>query len=186
MVTTNTTDMQAIFERLSQAALIPEAGSDGASCTVNRDDLSSLLLAYRLELGNQNKELPTAELEPTATSKSETDPLTKKWLSDTIDVLTPTADDYDNADYEFFAVKGLDPAKVRLAVSQLPELNCWCLCLYDERDLWFRCGDRTDTPKELDGLPTSWRDDCGKALMHGYESPADWIKAITQQLENKQ
>ena len=185
MVTTNTTDMQATFDRLSQAALTSETDGDGVTCTVQRDDLSSLLLAYRLELGNQNKELPEPEPESSSTppSKGECDAQTKKWLSDVADVVTPTSDGYDHAEYVFYAVKGLDPTKIRLAISQLAESNCWFLCLYDDRDLWFRCGDRSDTPKELDGLPTSWRDDCGDVLTYGYETPADWIKAIAKHVE---
>ncbi|MEZ8719695.1 hypothetical protein AB6D66_01360 [Vibrio pomeroyi] len=73
MVTTNTTDMQATFQRLSQAALTSETGGDGGTFSVLRDDLSSLLLAYRLELGNQNKELPEPEAEPTSPSQDDSD-----------------------------------------------------------------------------------------------------------------
>ena len=73
MVTTNTTDMQATFQRLSQAALTSETGGDGVTCSVLRDDLSSLLLAYRLELGNQNKKLPQPKAEPTSPSQDDTD-----------------------------------------------------------------------------------------------------------------
>ena len=45
---TNTESVKAAFERLSGAVL----GAGGPDCTVNKDDLATLLLAYRLELGN--------------------------------------------------------------------------------------------------------------------------------------
>lgn len=47
---TNSPEVQAAFNRLSQAALCQPDGE--TQCSVERNDLSTILLAYRLELGN--------------------------------------------------------------------------------------------------------------------------------------
>ncbi|HBC3592452.1 TPA: hypothetical protein KDZ08_004327 [Vibrio parahaemolyticus] len=60
MVTTNTTNLSSVFTRLARAALGNE--SDLSTCEISKNDLSTLLMAYRFELGNQNKELPVDEL----------------------------------------------------------------------------------------------------------------------------
>ncbi|EHK2887973.1 hypothetical protein J7G16_002816 [Vibrio parahaemolyticus] len=50
---TNSESVMAAFKRLSAAAL----GSDGGeTCQVNRNDLSTILMAYQLELMNQDKQ----------------------------------------------------------------------------------------------------------------------------------
>ncbi|HBK7909249.1 hypothetical protein H8F18_23235 [Vibrio fluvialis] len=60
MVTTNTTNISQVFTRLARAALGNE--SDKSTCEISKNDLATLLMAYRFELGNQNKELPVDEL----------------------------------------------------------------------------------------------------------------------------
>lgn len=47
---TNSPEVQAAFNRLSQAALCQPDGE--TQCTVKRNDLSTILLAYQLEQGN--------------------------------------------------------------------------------------------------------------------------------------
>lgn len=51
---TNTDGVMEAFERLSSAALMGDEAD--RSCTVNKNDLATVLLAYRLELGNTNKD----------------------------------------------------------------------------------------------------------------------------------
>ncbi|GIC77665.1 hypothetical protein [Moritella sp. F3] len=50
MTHTETESVKQVFERLSKSALL--GVDDGDNCTVKRDDLSTLLLAYQLELNN--------------------------------------------------------------------------------------------------------------------------------------
>jgi len=53
MIKTNTDGVMKAFERLSGAALSDDADR---SCTVNKNDLATVLLAYRIELGNKKKD----------------------------------------------------------------------------------------------------------------------------------
>ncbi|NMS52219.1 hypothetical protein, partial [Vibrio parahaemolyticus] len=54
------TNISQVFTRLARAALGNE--SDKSTCEISKNDLTTLLMAYRFELGNQNKELPVDEL----------------------------------------------------------------------------------------------------------------------------
>lgn len=49
-VVTDTENVQEVFKRLSAAALL----SEGKQCQVNKNDLSTILIAYKLEL-NKNE-----------------------------------------------------------------------------------------------------------------------------------
>ncbi|NQZ49295.1 MAG: hypothetical protein HRT95_03630 [Moritella sp.] len=48
MTHTDTESVKQVFDRLSKSALL----GDGDNCIVNKNDLSTLLLAYQLELNN--------------------------------------------------------------------------------------------------------------------------------------
>lgn len=60
MVTTNTKSISNVFTRLSHAALVSNPDSD--TCQISKNDLTTLLMSYRFELGNQDKEFPVDEL----------------------------------------------------------------------------------------------------------------------------
>lgn len=50
---TDSESVMAAFKRLSTAALGSDGGED---CQVNRNDLSTILMAYQLELMNRDKQ----------------------------------------------------------------------------------------------------------------------------------
>jgi len=50
-IVTNTENTQNAFKRLSASALL----GDGEQCQINKSDLSTLLLAYTLELTKNNR-----------------------------------------------------------------------------------------------------------------------------------
>lgn len=58
MVMTNNQNTADIFARLSEAALKQQDGMKQGECMVSCSDLTHLLMSYRFELGNQNKDLP--------------------------------------------------------------------------------------------------------------------------------
>jgi hypothetical protein len=49
-IVTNTENTQEVFKRLSASSLL----SEGDQCQVSKSDLSTILLAYRLELNKNN------------------------------------------------------------------------------------------------------------------------------------
>lgn len=104
--------------------------------------------------------------------------LSQKYIEELIaQNIISQSSDVNSQDYEFFEIKGLNASQVRLAVANSPRVCCWQLVGYDERNIWFKLGDRPDLASELEFKSTSWRNDCGKALMYGFSSPAEWIKS---------
>lgn len=49
-IITNSENIQEVFKRLSESALL----GDGEQCQVSKNDLSTILLAYTLELNKNN------------------------------------------------------------------------------------------------------------------------------------
>lgn len=116
--------------------------------------------------------------------------ISKKCIAQLVaeNLIRPTADKFDSANYDFYEIKGLNPAQIRLAVWKGARTASWDLTGYDNRDMWFALGNRPDLAAGFCFKSNSWRNDCGPVLMYGFPSPADWIKDIvqTQMLEQAQ
>ncbi len=92
--------------------------------------------------------------------------------------IRPIADQLNNNDHAFFEIVGFNPDQVRLAVSKSARVCSWKLVGYDQRDLWFALGDRPDLAAGFEFKSLSWRNDCGKALKYGYETPVGWVQDL--------